>query len=147
MSQFAFAQFCDDIRREVGNKLSLMGVYGGDLFVAETPAFIPKLAVAITFLAPELESVETLRFRVMLDGQALIDAEAPVAILRQQFNAQSGRDSDEAPLSRASVTFHGFVPPITVAKRTLLRAVVVANGHDLEAGKLRLGKAPLHLAG
>jgi hypothetical protein len=30
------AQFCDDVRQEIGNKFSLMGCYGSDLYV---PAF------------------------------------------------------------------------------------------------------------
>ena len=27
------AQFCDDVRQEIGNKFSLMGCYGTDLYV------------------------------------------------------------------------------------------------------------------
>src|SRR5437016_351670 len=31
---------CEDVREEVGNKKSLMGVYGGDIIVSEIPAQI-----------------------------------------------------------------------------------------------------------
>jgi hypothetical protein len=37
------AQFCDDVRQEIGNKFSLMGCYGSDLYVPAFPITLPKL--------------------------------------------------------------------------------------------------------
>lgn len=37
--------YCDDIRHELGNKISLIGIYGADLLVPEVPAIIPKLCI------------------------------------------------------------------------------------------------------
>ena len=37
--------YCDDIRHELGNKISLIGIYGADLLVQEVPAVIPKLCI------------------------------------------------------------------------------------------------------
>ena len=39
------AQFCDDFRQEIGNKFSLMGCYGTDLYVPQFPITLPKLCV------------------------------------------------------------------------------------------------------
>lgn len=38
---------CDDIRREIGNKPSLMGVYAGNLILARSPEGDPKWPVAL----------------------------------------------------------------------------------------------------
>ena len=34
---------CDDIRQEVGGKISLMGIYGRDIVVAKTPITLPQI--------------------------------------------------------------------------------------------------------
>lgn len=38
---------CDDVRREVGGKMSLMGVYGNDIIIAETPFVLPSFHFVI----------------------------------------------------------------------------------------------------
>lgn len=46
--RFAFCLFCDDARQEVGNKLSLMGIYGNALQVAGVaPVPLLKLVAAV----------------------------------------------------------------------------------------------------
>ena len=32
---------CDDVRNEVGGKMSLMGIYGRDIIIAKTPVVLP----------------------------------------------------------------------------------------------------------
>ena len=47
---------CDDARQEMGGKISLMGVYSGDLIVNKVPALLPTLSFVISLL----ESKKTL---------------------------------------------------------------------------------------
>lgn len=44
-----YALFCDDIREELGDKYSLIGVYTEVLRVAEIPFTLPQLAVLISY--------------------------------------------------------------------------------------------------
>lgn len=44
-----FSITCDDIRHEVGNKLSFMGVYGKDIVLSKIPLTFPKLCVALFY--------------------------------------------------------------------------------------------------
>src|SRR5271169_4391271 len=71
--------FCDDIREEVGGKLSFMGVYGADMaFPVPPPIALLKMA-AIAWLIVEKEHVPTqLIIRVMLqpEGREIIKFEA-----------------------------------------------------------------------
>jgi hypothetical protein len=46
------AQFCDDVRQEIGNKFSLMGCYGTDLYVPAFPFTLPKLCAFVHVRTP-----------------------------------------------------------------------------------------------
>jgi hypothetical protein len=46
MSRFAHCVFCDDVRQEIGGKMSLMGIYGTDLIITGVaPIMLPKLVI------------------------------------------------------------------------------------------------------
>ena len=61
-SPFGSVVFCDDIRQEVGNKLSLMGVYFGDLyFPTPFPNSLPKLCASISYMERPGESTEPVK--------------------------------------------------------------------------------------
>lgn len=47
--KFNYAIICDDIRQEVGNKISLIGIYSKDIFVTKIPFTFPKLCFAINY--------------------------------------------------------------------------------------------------
>jgi len=46
---FEYAIVCDDIRHEIGDKFSLIGVYGSDICVARIPFSFPKLGAVISY--------------------------------------------------------------------------------------------------
>src|ERR1700730_6660205 len=51
---FAVSIFCDDIRQEIGGKLSFMGVYYGAMYVPQFPINLPKFCVNVTFYEPKI---------------------------------------------------------------------------------------------
>ena len=59
------AQFCDDFRQEIGNKFSLMGCYGTDLYVPTFPFTLPKLCVFVNVRTPRELPFGTLTLKVM----------------------------------------------------------------------------------
>lgn len=49
-SAWGFSFFCDDLREEVGGKISLMGMYDRDLFFqAQTPVVFPKFVILVRY--------------------------------------------------------------------------------------------------
>ena len=46
---FEYAIICDDIRHEIGDKFSLIGIYGSEVCVAQIPFSFPKLGVVISY--------------------------------------------------------------------------------------------------
>jgi len=69
--------FCDDIRQEVGGKVSYIGIYAGVMFVNEIPAQLSKLCLAITY-RDSIEANGTVTIRVIyeVDGEDQILTEA-----------------------------------------------------------------------
>jgi hypothetical protein len=60
--------YCDDIRQEIGNKMSLMGCYQDDILVPSSPIFLPKLCVLATVRNPDNRPFKRLVLRVFLDN-------------------------------------------------------------------------------
>lgn len=67
--------FCDDIRYEVGNKISYMGVYNSQLLVNKFPVVIQKLVVAVAVVAPLEEPVDRLNISLCKNEDVLMKSE------------------------------------------------------------------------
>jgi hypothetical protein len=83
------AIWCDDIRHELGNKPSLMGVYTGDLVMPTLPAMLPRLAVFVGAWTPKSQPFKQLKIRIeKCDGEhSLAVIEIPPEQL-EEMNAQ-----------------------------------------------------------
>lgn len=47
--KFEYAIICDDIRQEISNKFSFIGIYGPHILVTKIPYVFPKLCFAISY--------------------------------------------------------------------------------------------------
>lgn len=74
--RFLFAQFCDDVRQEVGNKLTLVGCYGADLQVPSFPTVLPKLCVLAKAFTPVSRPFSQLTFKVFVADRMLAELTA-----------------------------------------------------------------------
>lgn len=75
--------YCDDIRQEIGGKLSLMGVYNGVMYVQQFPVTLPKFWVVATFVTSKDEAPKSLKFRVFKNNEPLADLDATPEHLQQ----------------------------------------------------------------
>ncbi|MBW2370748.1 MAG: hypothetical protein JRH15_22990 [Deltaproteobacteria bacterium] len=48
VAEEAFVIVCDDVRNEVGDKISLMGIYSRDVIVPKVPTILQKLSFVLT---------------------------------------------------------------------------------------------------
>lgn len=64
VGQFRNAILCEDVREEIGNKKSIMGVFGGDVLVQSLPARI-RVAFYAEYL-PNDDEVEEMDFLLKL---------------------------------------------------------------------------------
>lgn len=93
--EFRNVILCDDIRSEMGNKKSLMGVLAGDIIVAEMPATI-YLAIYAEFLTADLTKETAIKLRLLQDSEEI--AKANIA-------ARTAKQSHSIVLPRALITF------------------------------------------
>jgi hypothetical protein len=61
--KFVYSIVCDDIREEIGNKLSFMGVYGSDIFVPAFPFTFPLLCTAINYKNAKSGDTFSIKFK------------------------------------------------------------------------------------
>ncbi|MEO3879295.1 DUF6941 family protein [Rheinheimera fenheensis] len=61
--------FCDDIRHELGGKVSLMGVYGSHLLVHTLPVQLPKLAVHFNIEMPTEMKPDSIKVNIVINGK------------------------------------------------------------------------------
>src|SRR5450830_483454 len=62
--RWVHAIWCDDVRHEIGNKPSFMGVYTGDLVIPARPAILTRLAVYVSLGTPMDQPFKHLTIRI-----------------------------------------------------------------------------------
>ena len=135
--RFLTATYCDDIRNEVGNKLSLMGCYQGDLQVQTVPAMLPKLCVFASIVTPKERPFKSLTLRIVLDNdQELARMEVPEAGL-----AEAAENNDETSTRR---TFNAAIAfaPFVIEKPMSIRVVATTEDGEMIGPRLQIKVLP-----
>lgn len=129
--------YCDDVRREEGNKLSFMGVYSGDLFVPAFPTLLLKLCVVLTFRIPVESPVSRVVFRVSMDEQLI--AESTVDGITVRIVQSDAQD----PPKWTSVVNIVQLAPFPIASPGKLRVSALVNEIEIRGNALRISSPPL----
>lgn len=125
------AIFCDDIRHEVGNKMSFMGCYQNELFVPMAPIALTKLCVYVTLLTPIARPVRSLRFRVLMDDDKEL---ARVEIPDEAFANRTV--VSEGAATRTSVSAAMMFSPFTIEKGSVLRVLADTDEGEVVGPRL-----------
>ena len=71
LAPFGYCIFCDDIRQEVGGKVSFIGSYDVLMQINSTfPCTLPKFAIAVTWIEPARSPARLVTLQVFLPGDA-----------------------------------------------------------------------------
>lgn len=127
------AQFCDDFRQEIGNKFSLMGCYGTDLFVPTFPITLPKLCVFVYVRTPKDNPFETLTLRVMRAEQAL-------ATLRANLDRRDSVEEMPSWTHWLSMTGVLVMAPFNAVEPCDLRVQAETESEIIESGRFLVRK-------
>lgn len=141
--RYAYSVFCDDIRAEMGGKLSLMGVYQGDLLVPQQPTVLPKLCIVIHAVTTPDRPFRALSIRVWSRDRVFSEQTIPVeALTKIQATLKDSNDPDD-PFQRTVIVMNQVISPFVVDAAFTLKATVLADGEELLAGRLRVGFAEM----
>lgn len=129
------AQFCDDVRQEIGNKFSLMGCYGSDLYVPKFPFTLPKLCVFVNCRTPFNRPFRTLTLRVVRGSEVLAELAA---------NPDGLASGERTPEWARWLTMTGIlvVSPFHAKEPCQLRVVAETEAGKVESGRFVIAKMP-----
>jgi hypothetical protein len=135
----AHCLFCDDIRFEVGNKYSFMGIYSGEMiFAGSPPVMLPRFGIVTWVIADADDPVKTVSVlvRMLPDGAEIIKTDQlPVAMSANSLDgAQKMMAQHILPISS-----------LLIQQAGLIEVTMHADGEALRAGRLVVrftGEAP-----
>lgn len=138
MNRYAYCHFCDDIRQEVGNKLTIVGLYNGEMLLPFVPILLPKLCIASYLTTSSDKPIKTLEMRVEHNGNVIGNVEVPEQDLRQLSEIALGRGTTDDPVKEFSIGVNSAYSPIAIEGPGIIRVVMVADGQEYLAGRLRI---------
>lgn len=127
------AIYCDDIRQEVGNKVSYMGTYTGLLLVASLPATIPKLMVAVHVFTPQEQPFKSLKIRLTKNDELLSETQIPDETLESQAIVPVADLGDEVSIA---FSFIFAFTPLPVTELSKIRIRVQTESEELKGPAL-----------
>jgi hypothetical protein len=142
MSRFASCQFCDDVRVEIGNKISLMGIYGGELAVAGGSTVLARLCVVATAFTTVDQPFKSLRFRVTEAGRIVAEQEIPSATIKGAPDIIRRKERSDDPILRYSLSCTMFISPFVVDRDMVIKVIAICDGEEIGAGRLYCGISP-----
>jgi len=127
------AEFCDDIRHELGYKYSLMGCYSGELIADSIPCMLPKLCAAITVITPIEDPFKKLIIRAFLGESLIAENEIP----EENLVKMSVIDSEKsAEFTKLLMKVQMFFTPLAIQENSVLRIEAETECGNLNGPKL-----------
>ncbi|MBL8268045.1 hypothetical protein [Steroidobacter sp.] len=128
--------WCDDIRHEVGNKLSFMGVYTGGLVVPTLPTTLPRLCAWFTATAPVSEPFNRIAAKIIRDDGFILGHTPEVKVQPLPSNLPDGRNIQ-------SLNGGLFISPLDlVEKCRYVQLIVTTESDELTSAKLWIEANP-----
>lgn len=144
-----FVTYCDDVRYETNGKISLIGIYAGEMTVfGAAPALVPALWAVIRWRVPELsEPTEiTIRLSKEKDGddapEVLGEATFPLPAADKTLDL-APEEGKPRPFKMGEVHAHMRVSPLPIEGPCTLRVRVFYQGDEYRIGAMNVLVAPL----
>lgn len=137
IDRFVTGIFCDDIRHEMGNKLSFMGCYQSELIVPSMPTVLSKLCIHVSACTPKPKPFKALTLRLLQDDdKELARIEVPAEGL-----TDSPQSHDETA-TRITVSTAIVFSPFVIEKLTSLRLMATTEEGDIVGPRLMIKTLP-----
>jgi hypothetical protein len=120
----AYTLFCDDIRQELGGKLSAMGIYQGYIGIDANEVIFPKLVAWTVLQMPYLWVGSQAQVQLWDRDRLLIEAQL-------NFEAPPGPPSDEAKSDAAHSTINIPVEMVPFKAQVGMELRVTFTASDL----------------
>lgn len=143
--RFVTSLYCDDIRAEIGNKFSYMGVYGPELFTLQLPGALPKLCIRIQVFTPATRPFQSLRVKIYKGEEVIVDIPVPDSHFAISADVRKTLESEQLDEQQKMLSFETQVvvaPLIVEADNTSVRIRVVTESEELRGPALKIRVTP-----
>lgn len=124
---------CDDVRKEEGNKLSYMGIYGNSILLPSFPFTLAKLCFVMTLMGPGTKKApKSLLFRLFRDEELLAEISVPGEALAEAAKNASGGSAND--LKRLTIGTVLQLFPFQLAAPCVLKARAICDGEEIKGG-------------
>ena len=138
--RYVHTVWCDDIRLEIGNKPSFMGIFTGGILLPAVPAVLPRLGVYTWVVSPVDKPIESLQLQVVRDDGLVLAEIKPEAPPHSAIPRVEGATQQQVIVG---VT----MGPIEIPEGCKWFVVKVkADGDELEGPKFRITVNPASFA-
>lgn len=142
---YGYTLFCDDLRTEVGNKYSLMGMYTGALHIqGQLPALLPKFVMIISYFERPNESTEPVEIRVFLPGDDESTPSFKTEIPRESLKSDNSQIELEEPTPDRLISTRIFAPisPLHIKKEGRIKVRAYRGDLEVRLGTLLIKALP-----
>jgi uncharacterized protein DUF6941 len=127
--------FCDDIRAELSNKISLIGIYGSDMLIASPlPALIGRFGVAVFLITDIGDEPDHLSITIMMHPEETV-------LIKAEANKPPQTEDVEEGDTKRQLRAMFSLPAFTVTQEGYIEVRVDTGRETLRAGKLLLKSA------
>lgn len=133
-SRFVIAQFCDDIRQEIGNKYSLMGCYGHEMIIEKLPVSLPKLGILVNVFTGVAHPFSRLVIRAMMNDEIVAELEVPVENVSEAFQ----QIASTSELGRVAFKAMLVLSPLVVVEPCKVSVVAETEDGIIEGSYIKI---------
>jgi hypothetical protein len=129
--------FCDDVRQEIGGKISLIGIYSSNLIVhSEFPVTLPKFVMAVSYIEPrEFAASENLIIRAYLPGD---NEDHPSAQAEVSITKAKEENGQVQPDHLVNIRAFIMLSPMTIKETGKIKVRAIRNNETIKLGTLRI---------
>ena len=106
----AYVVFCDDVRHEIGGKITLVGLYGHTLLASRGGAAMPKLVACLNFSYPLDMVGQTAEVTLLDRGSKMLTTQVPLLQPGVLMKVREDQVIYQAGQINVPIELIGFVP-------------------------------------
>lgn len=136
MNRYAHIVFCDDIRQEVGGKITQVGIYTGKCLVPTMPCTLPKLCFSLTLGAPKTDPINSVSVSAFYAGIEV----ASISLNSDQIKEIMASNPPSNPTARKhmTLTLMGIISPFTLTTPGRIKFTIAADDRELICDDLEI---------
>ena len=133
--------YCDDIRQEVGNKQSFMGIYNGEMVLETLPITIAKFCISVRIATPSDTPFKNVKVTVYLDEAVINELMFDEASFQNTFPPQDGisDDDDDGSTNFQVISVAMVFAPLMIMQKSRIRVHADIDGELVKGASLKIG--------